>query len=118
MKKFLLSKAAELINGYNESFVHSLYEENENRDAISSNDDWLKNGTSWIYKVGVLVVIDANKCDFMWILIATQRNEFESYEFIGLLHFNKGENDDVARTLNRVMKELKFMHPVFSECVS
>ncbi len=85
-----------------------------NPDAIDG-DEWLENGTSFIYEVGVLTLIDSNKCDFIHVFIGQRRGADTAPEFIGHLHWRDGENDDPARTLQRVRKLLRSIHPVFHE---
>jgi hypothetical protein len=77
------------------------YVENISPLAIKENE-WLDANTSWIYKVGVLVVGDTNKMDWVTVYIAKQRNEREDYDLIGKLYFNQGENDDMSKVLARV----------------
>ena len=83
-----------------------------NPDAING-DDWLENDTSYIYEIGVLTLIDSNKCDFIHVFIGQRRSADTAPEFIGYLYWRDGENDDPARTLQRVRKLLASTHPVF-----
>lgn len=94
-----------------EDWTRVLYRENTNEDAING-DAWLENQTSYIYRVGVLAFIDANKCDWVTVLIGHERNP-DQFEFIGKLHWRDGENDDIGRSLGRYLEVMKWMHPVF-----
>lgn len=89
------------------------YREDLNPDALT--DAWLKNETSYIYKVGVLSLIDANKCDWIHLVIGIQRGKDSRVEIIGKLSFTDGENDDPGRVLKRAMRLLYDTHPVFEE---
>lgn len=110
MKEFLRQY---LINekGINPQYYIFGYDEDVNDDALT--DAWLENNTSYIYKVGVLTAIDANKCDFIHIVIGTQRMLGWEFEVKGYFHFNRGENDDVAVTIKRAMGMLQYIHPIF-----
>lgn len=87
------------------------YQESINPDALS--DDWLDNKTSYIWKVGVLTIIDNNKADWIYVAIGTQRTPRANPEVIGYLHFRHGENHDPARVIERAVKMLADMHPQF-----
>ena len=89
------------------------YSEDTNVDALS--DDWLENRTSYIYKIGVLAAIDSNKCDFVHVVIASIRDENSTPEIKGYFHFDKGENDDMGRTIDRAFKLLQYMNSVFQK---
>lgn len=95
----------------NPEYYHFKYSEDVNNDALS--EDWLENRTSYIYKVGVLAAIDSNKCDFVHVAIASMRGENSMSEIKGYFHFDKGENDDMGRTIERAFKLLQYMHPAF-----
>lgn len=90
-----------------------VFDEDINEDALTNA--WLKSETSYIYNVSVLAVIDRNKCDFVDLFIASQKNENYSPTFIGHLKFPQGENDDIARVLKRAINLTKYMHPVFED---
>jgi hypothetical protein len=92
-------------------FTH--YIEDVNEDALT--DEWLNKGTSYIYKVGVFAAIDSNKCDYLHIVIGTQRDDVSTPEIKGYFYFSEGENDDVARVMSRAMRCLERMHPVFEQ---
>jgi hypothetical protein len=87
------------------------YSEHKNNDALT--DAWLENRTSYIYKVAVMTAIDWNKCDFAHIVIGTQRNENAKPELKGYLYFDRGENDDMGRVIERAFKLLQYIHPAF-----
>lgn len=112
MKQFLLNK---LIAQYGDRFHHGdvlfHYEEDTNPDALTNA--WLENRTSYIYKVCILVSIDANKCDWAHIAIGYQRAEGAEPVLLGTFFFPQGENDDINRVLYRAMKMLEHVHPVF-----
>lgn len=98
------------------SWTDVWYRENVNADAIDG-DKWLDNHTSYIWKVGVLLLADSNKADWFDAYIGVLRGN-ESYhepEFIGHLHFPHGEADDVGRLLDRAFTLLEFMHPAFDK---
>lgn len=100
---------------FDEYWTSWRYSENVNPDALT--EDWLKSRTSYIYKVGVLAAIDANKCDWACIAIGTQREENSPVQVIGVLRFNEGENDDMGRVIKRATQLLSGIHPAFEEAV-
>lgn len=110
MKKFLKNHL-ESISDFPKDWTTWDYAEDVNPDALS--EDWLENQTSYIYKVGVLTAIDANKCDWVKVAIGFQRGENSNIEIKGVLNFRDGENDDIGRVLERAVNLLKGMHPVF-----
>lgn len=110
MKEFLKNHL-ESISEFNKDWTVWDYAEDVNPDALS--DDWLENRTSYIYKVGVLTAIDANKCDWVEVVIGCQRSENSDIEIKGVLNFQDGENDDIGRVLERTINLLKTIHPVF-----
>lgn len=90
------------------------YQEDVNPDAIKG-DDWLKKGTSYIWKVGVFCVADGNKTDWIDVYIGVKRDE-ESYPYIiGKLSFPDGENTDCGRVMKRVFKMLAMSNNVFED---
>lgn len=95
----------------NTNSVKGFYAENVNEDALS--DKWLETGTGYIWKVGVLAVIDPNKCDWAYLHIGHQRNPRAEPEYIGCLYWQGGENDDIGRCLTRYIEAAAFIHPVF-----
>lgn len=96
-----------------DDFTSWKYLEDTNDDALSN--DWLEKRTSWIYKVEVLAGIDSNKCDWAVVAIGTQRNKDSKIDIIGRLNFNKGENHDIGRVLDRALKVLTYIHPAFDK---
>lgn len=109
LKQHLLANKADDF----EKYFAITYTEDINNDALS--DKWLDNETSWIYKVGVLTAIDKNKCDEVFIVIDTQRNEQYQPDIIGELRFRRGENDDIMRVIKRAVKLLTQVHSVFED---
>lgn len=91
------------------SFVR--YKESINKDALT--EAWLENRTSYIWKVGVLTLIDNNKADFIHVAIGTQRMPQASPVVVGYFHFKEGENDDPTRVIERAVNLLADMHPEF-----
>jgi hypothetical protein len=87
------------------------YAEDVNPDAIDG-DKWLDNDTSYIWKVGVLAQWDSNKCDYARLFIGHERQPGRA-EFIGMLHWRAGENDDIGRCLLRYLECASSIHPVF-----
>ena len=84
---------------------------------VIPTEEWLENRTSYIYKVGTLAAIDANKCDWVYVAIGTQRSEHSPVQIIGVLHFEEGENDDMGRVIKRVSQLLAYTHPAFEDAV-
>lgn len=87
------------------------FAESKNEDALTGA--WLTSRTSYIYNVGVLAAIDSNKCDFVHVVIATQRGINSDPELKGYFYFNQGENDDMGRVIQRSFELLKSIHPAF-----
>lgn len=96
---------------FDEDWTNWKYSENVNNDALS--EEWLSKRTSYIYKVGVLCAIDANKCDWVYVAVGTQRSDKSDVELKGIFQFNEGENDDIGLVLERMMELLRNMHSVF-----
>jgi hypothetical protein len=80
------------------------YRETVNPDALS--DDWLQNNTTYIYKVGVYLVYDSNKMDWLYAFYGYQRYEKGGMAFLGYLQFPQGENDDMSRTFTTIFKHI------------
>lgn len=90
------------------------YEEDVNPDAEDGSKDlWLESRTSYIWKVGTLVVIDGNKCDYASVVLGIQRDSDSLPEVIGTLDFKDGENTDIACTMKRFMDNLLQAHHLF-----
>ena len=110
MKEFLTKQLKELHTLENE-YTSWDYQENINPDALS--EDWLKNGTSYIYKVGVVTAIDNNKCDWVHVIIGVQRKFNSTPEVKGSFYFCNGENDDIKNVIKRSVELMRSIHPVF-----
>ncbi len=122
MKEFLLQQAEcedeRMANGnqYDNSdwkVYDTQYAENEQPEAL--DDSWLDKGVSYIWKVAVLSLTDSNKCDFLKVYVATQRNEESEPEYHGVLYFSDGENNDVGRVIKRAVDLMKVCHPVYDD---
>lgn len=111
LKNFLIAEADKVSPLNPEWPDRRAYHENVSEDAING-DAWLESGSSYIWKVGVLAQIDSNKCDYVRMFIAHERRPGQ-LEFIGMLYWRDGENDDIGRSLRRYVKVASFIHPVF-----
>lgn len=89
------------------------YHEDVNPDALT--DAWLDNGTSYIYKVGTLAIIDWNKADYVRVVIGILRDERRLPEVVGEFYFHDGENMDIGRVIKRAVGCLQLGHPVFED---
>jgi hypothetical protein len=78
-----------------------IYRENVHPDALT--DRCYESHTSFIWKVGVLSVIDGNKMDWMNVLMGYEVRPGH-FEIIGEFKFEQGENADLAWTLHRTFK--------------
>lgn len=100
-------------NGFPCSKPHIQYVEHANDGVL--DDGWMVDGSSFIWKVGLLAVVDSNKADWVKVLIATEHQP-GCVEMMGKMDFPKGVNDDVGRVLNRVFSLFtKLDHPIFTE---
>lgn len=88
------------------------YHDDVNNDALSQ--DWLDKNTSYIYKVSIVLAIDSNKCDWVYLAIGMQRSDKSDPIVLGSLHFKEGENDDMGRTLQRTIELCQYAHSAFS----
>jgi len=79
-----------------------VYREDANDDALTGA--WLDNETSYIWKVGVLSVVDGNKRDWGYLFIGHHRKPNYPFEFIGELCWGNGEKDDPGQCLERYLK--------------
>ena len=111
LEEFLRNKANKELKKDNEDWYSTQYIESINKDAIT--DDWLDNNTTYIYNVGVLALWDSNKCDYAYAFIGHQRNENQNFQFIGMLKWKNGENDDIGRSLAKYVELLTKTHPIF-----
>lgn len=90
---------------------YRLYREDTNAAALDGNR-WLDEGTSYIWRVGVLAQIDSNKADHVHALIGHERAPGR-FEIVGRLSWADGENDDIGRCLDRARRLMSDLHPVF-----
>lgn len=114
MKKFLIEKSnfKERNNDYygngwlenyhetifeNESFEEDEYYSEYNLEQIRDNKC-----CSYVYRIGVLYMRDANKCDFAEIHIAFQSDKDGKMIYLGKLNFEDGENMDLLPTIQRI----------------
>jgi hypothetical protein len=111
LKNFLWNKAVELTPQWNHWLVDTSYQEDVNPDALS--DAWLDNDTSYIWKVGVLAVLDGNKRDWVHLFVGHHREPQEQCEFVGHFSWRDGENDDIARCLQRYLKCAQWADIIF-----
>lgn len=113
MKEYLSNIVKnQLIPNYDENWTSWNYLEDTNKDVIDGT--WLENRTSFIYKVGVSIAIDANKSDWVYLAIGVQRqNENSSNQLIGTLSFPNGENGDIGRVVQRAVKLMRYATPLF-----
>lgn len=111
----ILKEHLKTVTQFDEDWTNWRYSEDVSEDALT--EDWLENRTSYIYKVGILAAIDANKCDWVYVAIGTQRGEHSPVQIIGVLHFEEGENDDMGRVIKRVSQLLAYTHPAFEDAV-
>lgn len=103
LKDFLEEQAKQLLAGDNFCRPIVCYSEDVNHDA-ANGDAWLERGTSYVWKVGVLSVVDGNKRDWGYLFIGHQRDPGAPFEFIGQLHYASGENDDPGRCIRRAIE--------------
>ena len=57
---------------------------------------------SYAYRVGVLYMRDANKCDYAEFYIAFQNDKDGEIQYLGKLDFMDGENMDILATVQRI----------------
>lgn len=118
LEEFLTEKAKQLqpwIFDEEETMAYISYEESINPDAFNDSDDiWLENGTSYIWKVGILICYDFNKLDWISVFIGHERQP-NKFQFIGNLYWEGGENDDVGRCLRRYINILNEYHSIFED---
>lgn len=115
MKKFLIEKAnldersADSYSGYHHCYHETVNPDNdyESLDAEhyspwnleQINDDKYH---SYVYRIGVLYMWDANKCDFAEIHVAFQTDKNSEMLYLGKLDFEQGENMDLETTIKRI----------------
>ena len=118
LRTFLESKVKEVLPGIFEDEHDELdiplvaYTESTSPDAIDG-DKWLKNHQPYIWKIGVLTLVDSNKRDWAYAFIGHHREPDHPMEFIGMLHWQDGENDDIARSIERYVECLEACDIVF-----
>lgn len=116
LKELLLEKAKELKPEIFDDEYPDWVEYDENINPHAANGkEWLDKGSSYIWKVGILMTWDSNKFDYCTIFIGHQRDPEAESEFIGLLHWKDGEGDDIGRCLTRYLKILRSAHPSFED---
>ena len=113
LRAALEAKAAELWPLDPEYPDFRRYQEDTNPAAIDG-ERWLDEGSSYIWRVGVLAQIDSNKCDHVRVVIGHER-EPGQIQIIGQLSWDGGENDDIGRCLDRARRILADLHPVFED---
>lgn len=111
LEKFLRKKANEIAPIHPKFPDTRRYQESVSPSAIDGAK-WLDDNTSYIWKVGVLGQWDSNKFDYARLFIGHER-EPGRLEFIGCLHWQGGENDDIGRCLQRYVNIAGDIHPVF-----
>lgn len=114
MKKFLMEKSNfdernndYYSNGYLYSYHETIceddtYNHDENYSVYDLNRIEDKEYSSYVYRVGVLYMRDANKCDFAEIHIAFQSDNNGEIKYLGKLDFEDGENMDLLPTIQRI----------------
>lgn len=118
LRTFALKKSKELNPGFFEQsdWLQGTPEYRENTSPYAIDGDaWLKAGVSYIWKIGVMALIDPNKCDWVHLLMFHHREPGREPEFIGKLYWRDGENDDIGRSLARYIDLATSIHPVFQE---
>jgi hypothetical protein len=110
LRNFLEDEAAK-VRCWGDDSAYVRYAEDVNPDALT--DAWLEKQTSYIWKVGVLVLADNNKLDWAYAFIGHER-EPGKHEFIGFLQFQDGENDDPGRSIRRYVACLTRADHVFA----
>ena len=113
---FLMEQALALLPGifddehpdYEVPFIH--YVESTSPDAIDG-EKWLENHEPYIHKIGVLALVDSNKAVWAYAFIGHWREPDHPLEFVGHLRWRDGENDDIARSIERYVKCLEMCRP-------
>lgn len=93
-------------------YCHSYHETIREDDDHDDNDEYYSDYnlerinddkySSYVYRIGVLYMWDANKCDFAEIHIAFQTDKNSKMIYIGKLDFEDGENMDLLTTVQRI----------------
>lgn len=115
MKKFLIEKAnLDERNADSDVGYHLCYHEttNPDNDYKSLDDEYYgyynleqinhDKYYSYVYRIGVLYMWDANKCDFAEIHVAFQSDKNGEMLYLGKLDFERGENMDLETTIKRI----------------
>jgi len=105
MEQFLKEELKKTYSDIEDGCVHYNYSENINKDV--DNGTWLENKSSYIHKVAILTAIDNNKCDYVNIIIGTQRSKNSTPKIIGTFDFSNGENDDMGKVIKRAIDLLQ-----------
>lgn len=108
LDKFIKNEASKLfpdLFGRSEWFhPHEMWRSSVNPDALDGS--WLESKTTYIYKVGTYIVSDDNKLDWLFAFYGYQRSKNGDYEFLGYLHFPRGENDDMTNTFQSIVRHI------------
>lgn len=115
MKKFLMEKSNfdERNNDYYSNGYLYSYHETINEDYNKFIEDEYyseynleqirdEKHLSYVYRIGVFYMRDANKCDFAEIHIAFQSDKNGEIKYLGKLDFEDGENMDLLTTAQRI----------------
>lgn len=71
--------------------------------AFFKYEEDINDPESFVYKVGVCVAIDANKSDWAFIALGSQRTKTSNPKLHGLISFKNGENDDPGAIIRRAV---------------
>ncbi len=107
LERFIRAKAKEL-RPHRTTLEYEVYKE----DVEPNYKEFLERDCSYLHKVGVLASIDGNKFDFCTLFIGVT-DAYDDCQFIGQLHFNDGENMDLARLLTRMVRTIKETADIF-----
>jgi len=113
MRKFLEEKAelskrqSEMYIGYFVNYKETVCEDSNNTNyeedgCISLDFVRDTKNYSYIYKIGVLSMFDANKCDFGEFHIGIQAHKDSDPVYMGKINFKDGENMDIETTIKRI----------------
>ena len=115
MKEFLMKKANfeernndPCSNGwfceYNETITEKSYETDNYEYCTEYNLERIRDNEyhSYVHRIGVLYMWDANKCDYAEFHIAFQNKKDGEIIYLGMLDFNDGENMDLLTTAQRI----------------
>ena len=113
MRKFLEEKAnfkerqSEDYIGYYCGYHETICETNDERDFEEDDKYSLefcrdKENYSYVYRIGVFSMFDANKSDFGEFHIAFQSDKGGEMIYMGKVNFEDGENMDITQTIKRI----------------